>query len=399
MSRKKARKKKKARRRVSTRKSHTGQGEPKGFDFGCLPFAMAAGVYDFPDKLREASIVSVAYGFGLSSELDQMVPTISLIAENGEPLSKAFETFNSWSDVTDPDSLELTIIFRNNGGYLLALSPEYSRLARRCLGFDRTHRLAYLGQTWCKPIDTLQLHLIRIRDYSTQPIAPFLFDGATVVGSRLITEISSGNEIQPIDGLKPLLKFEVTFVDEEKVEPGTPAWTALEITSSQSSSSENDAPLPIPENIASQRVKTLRSHFPVTLERLRRSNEVSNLISELAKDGIAIWQIEQAICNLILSQMITGQFHYQGIASDDLDEPILEALDARYEVGDASTLPELDIEIMRRQILFDSNALLRYGGNKEAKDLDSVIVALRKVDSLEAKPAITDIPDAWLTTL
>ena len=67
-------------------------------------------------------------------------PDISLVAQNGDELAKAFEAFNAWSRMTDPDSVEITFVFRNSGGYVLAISPEYSRLVRRCLGFDRTHQ-------------------------------------------------------------------------------------------------------------------------------------------------------------------------------------------------------------------------------------------------------------------
>jgi hypothetical protein len=31
-------------------------------------------------------------------------------------LAKAFEALNAWSRMTDPDSVEITFVFRNSGG-------------------------------------------------------------------------------------------------------------------------------------------------------------------------------------------------------------------------------------------------------------------------------------------
>jgi hypothetical protein len=81
--------------------------------------------------------------------------------------------------MTDPDSVEITFVFRNCGGYVLAISQEYSRLQRRCLGFDRTHQAVAFAPTWFKPIDTVNPLLRQFRRYCSSPIAPFLFTGST----------------------------------------------------------------------------------------------------------------------------------------------------------------------------------------------------------------------------
>jgi hypothetical protein len=124
----------------------------RGFDYGCPRYAMAVGTFGFPTHLRDAGIDGVAYGSVWFKELDQLIPTISLIGRHAEGLAKAFEEFNAWNKMTDPDSLELTFVFRKSGGYVLAISPEYSRLERRCLGFDRTFTPIATAATWFKSI-------------------------------------------------------------------------------------------------------------------------------------------------------------------------------------------------------------------------------------------------------
>jgi hypothetical protein len=59
---------------------------------------------------------AVAYGGAWSDAVNQFVPTISLVGQHAEGLAKAFEDFNAWSNMTDPDSVEVTFAFRKSGG-------------------------------------------------------------------------------------------------------------------------------------------------------------------------------------------------------------------------------------------------------------------------------------------
>src|SRR5690606_22245584 len=111
--------------------------------------------------------------------------------------------------------------FRTRGGYILSLSPELSRLERRCLGFDRAQSPIVFMVTWCKPIDTVHPLLRKLEEYSRQPIAPFHLDGAVYPGPLVLPSDGSSCQIRPVPGLRPLLKFEVTFVDEENVQSNT----------------------------------------------------------------------------------------------------------------------------------------------------------------------------------
>ena len=366
---------------------------PRGFDFGCLPYAALVGYSEFPKQLTDAEIIAVAYGEDWSSDIKQRIPLITLVARNFEPLVKAFETFHSWADAGDPDSLELKVIFRKSGGFLLILSPELNQLERRCIGFNRTHIPTIFKAIWIKQIDTVQPFLLSVRDYAQGSIAPYFFGGVTYSGPLTEQTSSSAPAVQQISGLEPLLKFEISFIDETEVKPHSVEWAALETISSQSKSrlKKSEPMSPSPAVIAEHRVKTLRTHFPVTLERLRCSGYRKDFLENLP-DDITDWQIQQALCNLTLSQDMGCGFHYLTLSTEELSDAIVEALDGRIEVADNKPSPTFSIDQVHTQLLADANALLRFMKRDPVKDLQTAQSALLSASALEAPSAIADTP-------
>ena len=251
---------------------------------------------------------------------------------------------------------------------------------------------------WCKPIDSVHPFLRRFRDYCSSPIAPFFFGGVTHVGPTSGLRQSVPPEISPIPGLEPLLKFEVTFVDEDKVIPNSTAWIALKIESRQGTQSPTKKEKPEPDDIAIQRVKTLGHHFPVTLERIRRSLSVSSLMQQLAVSGVRPWQIEQALCNLVLSADMGRGAHFLGLSARKTESAIVEAIGSRYELADGGDIPTFSIEDISTQVIADGNALLRHLNKKKCKDLAGIQAALQSVSALEA-PTAVDTPAQWSTLL
>ena len=378
-------------RHKKRKRPHASPRTPKGFDFGCLPFAMGVGSFDFPAHLSAASVGAVAYGSAWSEVIGKTVPTISLVAMDGDELAKAFDIFNAWSKATDPDSVELTFAFRKSGGYVLAISAEPSRLTQRTLGFDRTHRTMLAGATWFKPMDSTHPLLLRFRERCSAPIAPFLFEGVRFPGPPSGLRSSPvPTDLARIPGLQPLLKFEVQFVDEDQARPETIGWLAL-----------NSGHLPVSKlpdrtkseskDIARQRVETLKCHFPVTLERLRRGSTMTDLAGQLVMEGILAWQIEQAICNLVLSKEIGCGLHYVGLNGHKVEATILQAMRSRHEIADGENLPQFALNDVRTQILADGNALLRYLGQESAEQLVSLQENLKSVSALEGSPALADV--------
>ena len=389
---------KRVKRKKRTARSSAQRTQSRGFDYGCLPYVGALGSLEFPGHLSAASVDGVHYGAVWSEAVNQRVPTISLVALHGDELTKAFEEFNAWSQMTGPDSVDLTFVFRNNGGYVLAISPEYSRLERRCLGFERAHRARVINPMWFKPIPSVHPLLRKFRDYCFAPIAPFVFGGATYVGPRSVLTPQVPPEVSPIRGLKSLLKFEVAFIDEDDVTPNSIGWVALENELQQTPKTPPGPPKLGSDDIAKLRVKTLSHHFPVTLERIRRSVFLPPLVLQLAESGVRPWQVEQALCNLALSTEMGRGVHYVGLSARKAERVIIEAIESRYELADGGDFPEFSIEDIVTQVIADGNVLLKHLGRKDSQDLAGVQEALRSVSALEAAAAI-DPPAQWSAPL
>jgi hypothetical protein len=378
---------KKRKRRAS--RSEVPKVQPRGFDYGCLPYALAVGSADFPVYLNAASVDGIVYGSAWSEELARPVPTISLAGKRGAELAKAFETFNAWSKLTDPDSLALTFVFRKSGGYVLGVSAESSRLERRCSEFDRTHRPLVFTPMWFKTMDSVNPFLLDFRKYCAAPIAPFILDGVTY-DPRDRLSASSVPDVHPIPGLAPLLKFEVAFVDEDDVAPNTIGWIALKIGSPALPKAPKGPPQPKPEEVSQQRAETLRCHFPVTLERLRRIVGTRQLMLQLESEGVRAWQIEQALCNLVLSADMGHAPHYSGLSARKVQSLINDALRSRYEFADGSDLSAFSVNEIRTQAIADGNALLRHFRDKAVSDMTALQAALQHLSLLDAPTALVD---------
>ena len=373
-----------ARKRTKRKKFKHNKTPPamqSGFDYGCLPNALAVGSPEFPRLLTEAQVDAVACGTRHSPELNAEVPTIALVAQHGDPLAKAFSIFHDWSTSSDSDAVELTFVLRDPGGYVLVISPEPARMEQRCLGYDRTHQIISAAHMWCKPIDSLSPTLLTFRDHcASTRIAPYLLEGATYTGSANAIRMGTSVDLRGVSGLQPLLKFEVTFVDASEATPGTIGWVASNIQSSPNVQSPQRRDKAAPNEISSRRTRALSHHFPVTLERMRVTPEIRRIVDDLQRDGIEPWQLEQAICNLILESDLQKA---GATRRPQMMERTTRALAARYEVADGSGLPLFGIDLIRRQVLADGNELLTHMNAKRTNDLSSLQARLRSLSLLE----------------
>lgn len=267
-----ARKKKKHKTR---RRNRAPRAPQWGFDYGCPPNAVAVGGLDLPTLLTDARIDGVAYRTRYSPDLHEDVPAITLIAQDGDALAKAFSIFHNWAASSDPDAVALTFVFRDSRSYILGISPEPSRLEHRLLGFSRSRQAISRSALWCKPIDSVHPMLLNFRDhYTAARIAPYILDGATYFGPRNAIPRPASILPREISGLRPLLKFEVTFENESEVAPGTMGWLASRMQSSPNPQASTGQVRPDSNEIAGRRHRALSEHFPVTLERIRSSQKV-----------------------------------------------------------------------------------------------------------------------------
>ena len=345
---------------------------------------MAVGSFEFPGHLNASSVDAIAYGTVWSKELKKRIPSVSILAQHGNELKKAFAEFSAWSQATDTDSVDLRFIFLNNGGYVLAISPEYSRLCRRCLGFDRAHRVVVCNGTWFKRMDSLHPALRALRKYSSQSIAPFSFSGATYFGPRNALTRFSRPQILPLSGIDPLLKFDVTFVDEDNVAPHTIEWAAVRLQSLQPVRTPKPSRLDIDE-IAKERRNTIACHFPVTVERIRWRGDVPTLMRHFVATDVRQWQIEQALCNLEISSDTGQGRHFAGLSSRKVVKHVTLALHSRCELANGGSLSTFAVDEVRTQIIADGNALLRYFNKKKRPNLAAVQAGLSSLCALDAE--------------
>ena len=385
------RRKKKMGRKKRTSRNRSSTPTPLGVDFGCFRANAAVTFPEFSSHLGEASIVGVAYGSEWSEALRADIPSMSLVARRAEPLREAFKIFAAWSDAADGDAVELTVVLKDSGGFLLGISPEYGRLARRCVGFDRTtvSPLAF-APVWCHSIKTAHRHLIQLRSYAQKPIAPFLFGGVTLSG--LLTHSDpDAPQVAAVPGLTSILKFEINFADETDVEPGGMGELLLRTAPPAHRSFETRSSAPTRRTIVDighERARVLRTHFPVTLERLHRSGRLQYLRTTIAPDfDVGIWQLEQAYCNLVLSTTSGWGIHYPRLRPQNTSAKILDAVGKRYEIADGQPLDEFTSDQVCEQLLADGRALLQYLNEPADGTISTVQARLAALEAIQT-PAV-----------
>ena len=377
-------------RKKKKRKTRTRNRAPRalrwGFDYGCPPNAIAVGGLELPTLLTDAHIDGVAYSMRDSPELNENVPAITLVAQDGDALANAFSMFHNWAESSDPDAVAVTFVFRGSHSYILGITPEPSRLEQRVLGYSRTRQAISSSALWCKPIDSVHPMLLSFRDhYESSLIAPFILDGATYFGPRNAVPRAASIQLREISGLHPLLKFEATFVDEHEVAPGTIGWLISQMQSSPNPQIAMGQNCPDTNEIANRRNRAISEHFPVTLERIRSNIEVREVSLKLLGEGIESWQVEQALCNLILGMAVDKE-HVK--TRQQMRERIIEALDARFECADGGVLPLFEIDRIRSQVLADGNELLTHLKKNRKDDLSAMQSRLRSLGLLNGASVV-----------
>jgi hypothetical protein len=315
---------------------------------------------------------------------------IALVGRNAEPLTRAFTEFKRWSNSTDGDAVELIFIFLKDGGYLLSIERELTRATRDFRGADRTVSPILMSGSYLKKFDTRHAALEELREYKSKfLIAPFLFGAAAFDGSG---GPPVSENVQPLQTLEPLLKFEAEFLNEEDIRPGTSHHPLL-IHARQSKvrkKSKKASILRLPEpktqpgEYFRHRTTMLGRHFPVTIERIR-SGRYSAMMTSLRAQGVKDWQFEQAACNLLLSASLSnGQPFYPAFTHDELTNRIVEAVRLREERSDTPDLSQFSINDIITQVRLDALELLREVGHPSSSStLDSLQKKLADLNLLE----------------
>ena len=353
-----------------------------GFDYGLGITATAVGSMEFNKNLVDAGIIAVAYGFDYSQTLGARVPAITLLGRNEHPLRKAFEEFSNWASCTDADAIEITLVFTKEGGYRLCINPEITAFYKRVFRYDTVVNPMAFQLIWIKPIDTISKALIDMRRIlSTGIIRPFLLQAARYSGISLSAKAFNPRLIEPISFGQELLKFEISFVDEDSAD--NPLWQRIaqgdHDPDSDSTSVDTSTPKPL---VWTRRKEAIKRLFPVTLWRSRSLETTVALRRAAGALGLFEWQIDQALCNLLLSQEIAdGKYHFRGLPKRDWPDQLWNALGDRFEVADATQLDfqQLEIEKLVHQAILDARVLLKhYGVKRVPKKLKRVQYMLQQ---------------------
>ena len=334
-----------------------------GLDYGLGFKAAAIGSIEFNKNLAASEIVAVVYGFNYSRTLGARVPAITLLGRNKESLQKAFEEFSNWASWTNPDAIEVTIVFTREGGYRLCIGPEITALYKRAFQYNSVVNPMAFQTTWIKPFDTASKTLRELRKMlSTGIIRPYLLEAAQYNGLRLSAGTFIPELMEPVSLERELLKFEIRFVDEGSEHDQQ--WQRIALVDRECcdkpAAADKTTPKPL---VWSNRDDALKRLFPVTLWRSRSVEACGDLRRAAERLGLYEWQIDQALCNLTLSREIAGgNFHFRGLRKRDWPEQVWNALGERYEVADAAeeNLQGLGIESIVRQTILDARVLLRH---------------------------------------
>jgi hypothetical protein len=373
-------------RKEGQQRSNTAE---RGFDFGCPLHAILPDLAVWTKHLHDAGINGCAYATARAPSLQADVPCITLLGNHPDPLCQAFLEFHRWAKGSDDDAIELTIVFLNNGGYLLGLSPEPERWQARATAGEILLEPLLMMPVWVKPIDTTHPMLRSLVDYQKGLIAPFMLDAALMRGVLRQTTFFPrlGSPFRAIPGLQPLIKFECTFVNESDTTLPPTAQIVLRThrlsKARKRSGRKSLAPPPpvSPAHQSAKRRRVLDTLFPVTLFRARKSGLLAQARNQTSVPNLQNWQLEQAVANLVLSrEFCAGRFHYVSLSKSDLSHQIIRAAREHIELADnRDSLTGIGPTEINRQIGLDAQYLLMNNGQNVTKlNLPDLQEALRR---------------------
>jgi hypothetical protein len=368
--------------------SQTAKSGSRGYDYGISARAAAVGSPGFTQKLTEAEIVAVAYGSVYDDEVQRMIPSLTLVGRNESPLQEAFKEFNAWADASDGDAIDLTIVFRESNGYTIIIGPDTQKLIDRTLTYDAVFEAMSFQAYWAKPIDTISEPLKELRAFLEIGIRPFKFSGATYSG--LTTPGAAMLDlIKPVSGARDLLKFSIRFVDEgAEQEKDWQRIARLTKDREKRAKKLREKPeLPHHKDVFTSRANRLKTLFPLTLWRAETCSNIESMMEEAAKLGIRRWQVQQALCNVLVSREIgTGKPHFQEIPGQEWPDALIKHLRTRYEIGtgEVQQIKNITLEEILRQAQLDVVYLLsNYGVKAPPTDLVSGQKELNRLSLLD----------------
>lgn len=326
-----------------------------GYDYGIPARVLLAIDTAFINLLYDAKVVGCAYGLMPSNDPKIPMRLLSLVVQNEGPARQAFEVFKLWADAVDADCVKVEIVILSAGGYLLLVGPEPNRSSVRLTGYGSLYEAISMGYTYVKKLDTVSRGLFDLRDYKHLPISPVAFTAA-VTSAR---EPTQNMNLRQIVGCPELVKYELIVTDEAEARRD-PFMSSLIDGADASNDRHGEKPTTkmrqTPAQILETRSRMLKQCFPVTLHRIQTTASILTLKRALTLQGLREWQVDQAICNIQISELC-HKYAITHVDQDDEDAP-LAVLSARFE-DVLKPLSFVDPIQLEGQLLADARYLIR----------------------------------------
>jgi hypothetical protein len=330
-----------------------------GLDYGIARTTAVMTEPVFNDQMRKADIIACAYGEMGVAGISRVVPCISMVARNPGSLKEAFQQFHAWIQATGPGALKVEILYSREG-YYIAFGPEYKHAMWRTVGIDQFVNPMFFGMTYIKTIDTRNPLLDALAEYSKRPFAPIMLLGAHYTGKNPQPASPNPAEIQPIDGCPDLLLYNLPVY---KTKEEVPEYSGLHVMTSkptkeelEKSRAEYEQRMTSPEEASLNRERGLATLMPVTLHMLRTYPPLREKLAVLEAQGVARWQIEQAIINQRLWSQVVPERRVRLQNQNDLYRTL--ASFTELDTPSWDTLADDQAAILG-QILRDARALLK----------------------------------------
>lgn len=344
-----------AKRKKSRTKAKVGPSAAvlrnRGFDLGDQMRVMALSDVEFNQALRDAGVFGCAYGLERLEGIPHRIPAITLIGERPEGFVKAFEHFERWGCLEDGDAVDVQMLLKSDGTYELWIGPEIQRTLYRTIPCADLYQAMAFNVSWVKRFDSTHEAVRDLKRHCESGLRPIAIMAATGDPGDL-----SGRQLRPLKEWKGIVKFQLRIVDEKDAS-GDPRFAPRD-------KAVNRAPAGVDElsaaEICRRRNRTLDLAFPVSRERVRRSDLIGRVRLLPGYSEVSEVQVVQAAINLMLSdQLVPGDRHYSRI-SGNFSQKIWQAVADFQEVADGMQQPaDQPPEYVAQQIAFDVTCVLR----------------------------------------
>jgi len=339
-------------KKKTRKRRQSSSSAEKGFDFGEQMPVMAIGDVEFSQVLRETGVFACAYGYQQIAGFPHPIPALTLVGENRSAFKKAFEHFARWGCEEDGDTVDIHMMLKVDGTYEMWIGPEVERVMYRTLLQAELYRPMVFNCSWVKSFDSTHPAVRDLMRYCKSDISPVVVTAA--VGSRTTPDLS---KIEHLDSLPKLIKFDLRII-EEGTDSDDPRFHVQKKRQKLDPADEGSSLTPA--EYCRLRTQTFDVAFPVSRERVRRSDLLTRLRELPGFADVSETQVVQAAINVMLSdELAPGDRHYSQMANE-FPKKLWDFVSSRYEVANGGVKPaDQEPAIVAHQLELDVGHVLR----------------------------------------